>query len=83
MLSRASQHQDSLVVLDDREGRRCADELEIRRVGTLGIVVLAKKEGGTLSEHIEPMLQRDLRHRNAVAHEGSFTSELVGWVEVV
>jgi len=36
-----------------------------------------------LSEHIEPMLQRDLRHRNAVAHEGSFTSELVGWVEVV
>jgi predicted nucleic acid-binding protein len=45
VLSRASQHQDSLVVLDDREGRRCADELGIRSVGTLGIVVLAKEEG--------------------------------------
>jgi predicted nucleic acid-binding protein len=33
------------VVIDDREGRRCAAQLGIRVVGTLGLVLAAKRRG--------------------------------------
>jgi hypothetical protein len=35
-----------------------------------------------LRAHIEPMLQRDLQHRNAGSEGGGFTSELIAWVEI-
>ena len=33
------------VVLDDRQGRRCAKSLGLRTVGTLGLVLRARREG--------------------------------------
>ncbi len=35
----------AIVVIDDRNGRRCARSLEIPLIGTLGLVLRAKKEG--------------------------------------
>ena len=35
-----------------------------------------------LHEHIEPLLQRELRHRGVVHEDGGFRSQLVGWVEI-
>ena len=32
-------------VMDDREARRCAMSLKCRLIGTLGIILLAKKKG--------------------------------------
>jgi hypothetical protein len=34
-----------------------------------------------LATHIEPMLQREVRHRNAAVADGGFTSELIAWLE--
>lgn len=45
VLSCALQYPDSLVVLDDREGRRCAASHGIAVIGTIGVVLLAKDEG--------------------------------------
>ena len=35
-----------------------------------------------LSEHIEPMLHRELGHRGMVPEAGGFRAELIGWIEV-
>ncbi len=45
VLAQAVCNPDSLAVLDDREGRRCADQVGVRRIGTLGVIVLAKQTG--------------------------------------
>ena len=45
MLTCALQYSDPLVVLDDREGRRCAASHGIAVIGTIGVVLLAKDEG--------------------------------------
>ena len=34
-----------------------------------------------LRDHVEPLLQRELRHRGMVPEDGGFHSRLVGWVE--
>lgn len=34
-----------------------------------------------LRDHIEPLLQRELRHRGMVPEDGGFHSQLLGWVE--
>jgi hypothetical protein len=44
-LAVAQAKQGSTVVLDDAEGRRCARTLGVPLLGTLGIVVRAKKRG--------------------------------------
>jgi hypothetical protein len=31
---------------------------------------------------VEPTLQRELRHRGVIADEGSYSAELVAWVEL-
>jgi hypothetical protein len=36
-----------------------------------------------LKEELEPMLYRDLQHRGVVADGMGFSSELIGWIEVV
>lgn len=41
----ALQYSDPVVVLDDREGRRCAASHGIAVIGTIGVVLLAKDEG--------------------------------------
>lgn len=45
VLTCALQYSDSLVVLDDREGRRCASSHGIAVIGTVGVALLAKDAG--------------------------------------
>jgi predicted nucleic acid-binding protein len=45
VLSFALGNEDCCAVMDDREARRCAAALKCRFIGTLGIMVLAKKRG--------------------------------------
>jgi predicted nucleic acid-binding protein len=48
------EHPDFWAVIDDREARRCAMALHCRHMGTLGIMVLAKKRG------VIPSIRRSL-----------------------
>jgi len=45
VLSFALKSPGFFAVMDDREARRCAKSLQCRYVGTLGMVVLAKRRG--------------------------------------
>jgi predicted nucleic acid-binding protein len=45
VLSFALRDTDCWAVMDDREARRCSMSLGCRFIGTLGIIVLAKKKG--------------------------------------
>jgi predicted nucleic acid-binding protein len=45
VLSFALKNPEFFAVMDDREARRCAKSLQCRYIGTLGMVVLAKKRG--------------------------------------
>jgi predicted nucleic acid-binding protein len=45
VLSWALAHPGTLAVLDDLAGRRCAEALEIPLIGTLGLVLKAKRRG--------------------------------------
>ena len=36
---------DARVVLDDRAARNCAKSLQIRTLGTVGVILLAKRRG--------------------------------------
>jgi hypothetical protein len=50
----ASQHPESLLLLDDRQARRAASALGIRATGSAGVLVRAKTEG--LVEAVRPLL---------------------------
>jgi predicted nucleic acid-binding protein len=45
VLSYALTHADHLAVLDDAAARRCARSLGIKFIGTVGLVILAKRRG--------------------------------------
>lgn len=45
VISFALEHPDFWAVLDDREARRCSMALHCRYIGSLGIIVLAKRRG--------------------------------------
>lgn len=45
VLSYALAHKNVRASLDDRAARRCAEALSIRTIGTVGILVLAKRRG--------------------------------------
>lgn len=45
VLGWALSHPGSMAILDDFEGRRCAQALQIPVIGTLGIVLTAKRVG--------------------------------------
>ena len=47
---------DALLVLDDRNARRCATAADLEITGTLGILILAKERG--LLDSIRPALDR-------------------------
>lgn len=55
VLSLAASIQGSTAVLDDAAGRRTADVLEIPYIGTVGILMHAKRAG--IVEEIRPLLQ--------------------------
>lgn len=35
------------------------------------------------SQHVEPTLQRELKHKGAAAGEGSYSAELIGYIELI
>jgi len=45
VLSYALENPDFFAVIDDREARRCATSLGCRHIGTVGIILLAKRRG--------------------------------------
>lgn len=45
VLAWAQEHTGSVALLDDLEARRCADSLRIPVLGTVGVVLLAKRGG--------------------------------------
>ena len=59
---------------------RRADELFLRESARPAMSMGARL--ALVREHIEPMLNRELRHRGVVPDGGGFHAELVGWVEV-
>ena len=42
----------------------------------------AEQRTALFAEHIEPTLLRELRHKGMASGEGSYSSEMIGWVEV-
>jgi len=48
----------SLLLMDDRAGRRCAGRLGLEVLGSLGVLVLAKRRG--LVEAVGPVIQKYL-----------------------
>ena len=42
-------HQDSIAVLDDQRARRCAASLGVPTIGSLGVVLLARRQGRVLA----------------------------------
>ena len=57
-ISYALEHPDVEAVLDERAARACAQTLGVRPRGTLGILVLAKREGAVAAvrPHIDALL---------------------------
>lgn len=45
VLAHALEHPGITAIIDDGAGRRCAQTLEIPHIGTLGLVMIAKKRG--------------------------------------
>lgn len=43
----------------------------------------AEQRSSMLAEQIEPTLLRELRHKGMASGEGSYSAEMIGWVEVV
>ena len=47
---------DSVVILDDYKARKLAESLGIQIIGTIGIIIKAKRQG--VIESIKPFLQK-------------------------
>lgn len=52
----ASEHQPSLLIIDDLKGRRLAKRLHLTITGTLGLILIAKREG--VIAHIKPLFDK-------------------------
>jgi predicted nucleic acid-binding protein len=58
-ISMAARLGAARVVLDDLEARRCASSMNIRVIGSLGVVIMAKQKG--LITEAKPVVERLLR----------------------
>lgn len=67
VISLAVQQKAARVVLDDLEARRCAISMNIRVIGSLGVVVMAKQKG--LIAQAKPVIER-LRQDGLYLDEG-------------
>jgi predicted nucleic acid-binding protein len=52
----ASENQPSLLIIDDLKGRKLAKRLHLTITGTLGVIIIAKKEG--ILSQIKPLFDR-------------------------
>jgi predicted nucleic acid-binding protein len=48
--------ENSLLIIDEKKGRRIAQELGVKIIGTLGVVISAKKRG--LLDSVEKILEK-------------------------
>ncbi len=55
VLTYALQYPDYTAVLDDRAARRCAETIGVRTIGTLGLLVRAKRAGFVAA--VEPIVE--------------------------
>lgn len=60
VLAWARTQPNALAVLDDREARRCAHALGLPVIGTLGIVVRARRH--RLIQHAKPVIEQLVTH---------------------
>ena len=67
----AVESQGAVVALDDKKARRTAKRLGLRVIGTLGILILAKKKGlvNDLRKEIEKLLHASFRLSQDVIQE--------------
>lgn len=72
-ISMAAQLGAARVVLDDLEARRCANAMNIRVIGSLGVVVMAKQKG--LIAEAKPVVER-LRRVGLYLDDGLVTKAL-------
>ena len=55
------ENTDSLLIIDEKKGRRIAQELGVKIVGTLGVILSAKKNG--LIDSVEGFLEKSRKRR--------------------
>ena len=67
VLSWAYLNSDYVAILDDRAARNCASSLGIRVRGTIGIILLAKKE--RILPEVKPWLNRLIESGFRISHE--------------
>jgi hypothetical protein len=60
---------------------RCGDSLFGMRAAAPVLERSQRQE--LLSDHIEPMLRRELLHRGIISEEKGYSADLVGWIEIV
>lgn len=73
VISLAVRQKAARVVLDDLEARRCVSSMNIRVIGSLGIVVMAKQKG--LIAQAKPVIER-LRQGGLYLDEGLMVKAL-------
>lgn len=52
----ALEHNGSLIILDDKEARETAARLDIKVIGTLGLLILAKQRG--VVDQVRPLIHQ-------------------------
>jgi len=52
----AAEHQPSLLIIDDMKGRKLAQKLNLNITGTLGLILIAKREG--ILSQIKPIFDK-------------------------
>lgn len=55
-ISLASEHDDSLLIIDEIKGRKVARKMEVHITGTLGVLVAAKRKG--YIEAVKPVISQ-------------------------
>ena len=76
VISLAISSSGSRVMPIERLGERVLD-----RVPTEGFLNLADRKR-FMGEYAEPALQREIQHRGLLTPGGSFSADLIGWIEI-
>lgn len=84
----AGEHRSTIqAIAVNLEGNRlpaAERQLEIvLRSNPTRAILSAEKRIELFAQHVEPTLQRELKHKGAAAGEGSYSAELIGYIELV